>query len=94
MKQAGQRDRAARLKVRCLATVYLIVAVIHSVLAVVERVAWPVVVAGAFVVAALALERLLARDRPACDAARRILRMGFAELPHHTMTCGLARDIT
>lgn len=92
MKQAGQLGRATRLKVRYLATVFLIVAVLQSVLAAVERVAWPIVVAGACIGAALALERLLAQDRPVCDAAQCILREGLAKLPLHNVPHGMAHD--
>jgi hypothetical protein len=49
MRRTGSPERAERLEVHCLAVVFFIIAAIHSVLAVAERVAWPVLVASACV---------------------------------------------
>lgn len=74
----------ARIEVRCIAVVFLGVAVVHSVLAAMERVAWPIVVAAICVAGALALERAALTHGSAGrgrDAAQRILSQGLAVLP-------------
>jgi hypothetical protein len=85
-RNTGQLQGLAQVKVHCLAAVFLIIAVVHSVLAAVDQVTWPVVSAAACVVGATVLERiLLVQERPAGtwrrDAAQHILREGLGELP-------------
>ena len=83
--QVRQLERASHTEIRCLAVVFLIVAAVHGVLATVESVAWPIVVAVTCVGCAMALERLaLVQGRPngrGRDAAHRILKEGWAALP-------------
>lgn len=84
-RQSRQPEHTARIEVRCIAVVFLSIAVVHSVLAAMERVAWPIAVAAICVAGALVLERVaLTHGTPAGrgrDAAQRILSQGLAVLP-------------